>query len=371
MPPHLFDGRTRLRAAAAVVGTAALLATSLTACGSSSESDTSSTGGDQTSPASVHLSFIYASTTLEAFQEMNLGAEAAANTTKVSFKSFAPSSFNGPAEVSDFMSALLNSKNGMAVEAINAAEFTRGFTQATEEGVPIVAVDTPPPEGKTGVTTFIGNSNTELGESLARTLLKKIPADSNGEVVLGMTVPGNPVPIDRDQGIKNVIEAERPNMTVVGPIFTGSEPSENYGNWDTIVQAHPHAVAFLGPGDQDAVSLARIEKATGKHYLVGACDLDPLALQAVSEGYAEALVDPRHWLKGYIAIDLLAEHAINGKSIPAGWWNPGSQIVTKSNVAEIITRQSNDTAREEFFKPIAEEQLEDPSKYIKPLSDAN
>jgi len=53
------------------------------------------------------------------------------------------------------------------------------------------------------------------------------------------------------------------------------------------------------------VSLTRIQRKSGQKLLVGACDLDQVAMQGVNDGYVKALISPEHWLKGYIAVKLL------------------------------------------------------------------
>ena len=58
-----------------------------------------------------------------------------------------------------------------------------------------------------------------------------------------------------------------------------------------------------------------------------------------------ALADPEHWLKGYIAIALLARRARDGKALPKGWWNPGASLVTAKNIDDILARQQNNTTR--------------------------
>src|SRR5262249_28447891 len=100
-------------------------------------------------------------------------------------------------------------------------------------------------------------------------------------------------------------------------------------------------------------------------------DLDPVALQGVKQGYVFALVSPEHWLKGYIAMKLLAKHAQTGAPLPKGWWNPGFRVVNKANINAILARQKNAATRYAFFKAVAANQLAHPSRYIKPLSKIN
>jgi ribose transport system substrate-binding protein len=145
-------------------------------------------------------------------------------------------------------------------------------------------------------------------------------------------------------------------------------PTDNYNTWSAQVKAHPNAVAYVGPGSQAAVSLTRIQKKGGKKLLVGACDLDPVALEGVKDGYVEALISPEHFLKAYIAIALLAAQKQDGKDLPEGVWNTGELTVNSKNIDEILKRQESAEARAAFFKPVADKQLAAPDQYLAPAS---
>jgi ribose transport system substrate-binding protein len=358
---------------------AVLVAVTLGACGSSDSgsTDTATSGGagngSSTSAEAkdVNLGMVVATSTQNAMQEMAFGAEAAANGTPgVHLKQAAPNGINGPEEVKLFQATEQTAKDGIAVMTTTPDLFVRPFSDAVDDGIPIVAVDAAPlPNSK--VTTFVGNSNTELGRSVAREIIKKIPEDATGEVVLGNDIPGLPLLDARLAGMKEVLQKERPNLKIAGPYNVGAEPTDNYNHWNDLVKAHPDAVAYLAPGDQDAVSFARISKSNGKKYLVGACDVDPAALEAIKNGYVEVLGDPWHFMKGYIAMTLLAENAQQGKALPEGWFNTGSGIVTAANVDDIFAREKDNAARVAFFQKEIDKQLSDPSAYIKPLDQAD
>ena len=127
---------------------------------------------------------------------------------------------------------------------------------------------------------------------------------------------------------------------------------------------------FLGVGDTDNASLARIKEANNGTYLTGAFDLNPDGLQTVQSGVNFALVDPEHFLKGYTAMRLLIEHAMHGTAIPQGWWNTDAVLVTRSNVAQIIARQQTLDTKGTYFKPTFDQQFADPQAYIKSLDQA-
>jgi ABC-type sugar transport system substrate-binding protein len=357
------------RAVALAAPVLAALVLGVAACGGSSGGASTSSGGAKKAAKDVRLAMITATTTQNAFQEMAFGAKAAAGVEGVTLNSAAPNGINGPQEVQLFQAATQTSKDGIATMTTTPDLFVRPFSQAAARGIPQVSVDTPPPPGS-NVGTFVGNDNVEVGKVLADAIVAKIPADAKGEVVLGNPIPGLPVLDQRVQGMKQVLRAKRPNVKLVGPLNTGPEPTQNLTAWQGIVKAHPNALAYLDPGDQAAVSLARIQQQTGRHLLVGGADVDPVALQAVKDGRVYALADPEHWLKGYIAIALLARQARDGLRMPKGWWNPGASLVTAKNVDQILARQRNGATRTAWYKATVDKQLANPSAYLKPLPGA-
>ncbi len=355
--------RRRVRSTVVLAGGAAALLALTSACGSGN----SSTGGGKAKPK---LAFIYATTTQNPFQEMAYGAKAAAKDEGADLTASAPTGVNGPAQVPMFQSALRTSTDGVGLETLTPDLFVRPVQQGTDQGVPMVAVDTPPPAG-TKIGLFVGNSNTEVGKQLGQELVKRLPADAHGDVVIGDDIPGLSVLDQRIAGMKEVIKAQRPNVNILGPFDSKSEPTDNYNAWVSIVAAHPNALAYIGPGAQDAVSLSTIEKKTGKKFLVGACDLDPTALQGVKDGLVFAMVSPEHWMKGYVAIAALAEHAKTGKALPTGWWNTGQLTVDTTNIDQIIARQKDEASRAAWFANAAKQQISDPQAHLAPLSAAN
>jgi ribose transport system substrate-binding protein len=346
---------------------AAILATLLAACGSSSSTD-----ADLSSPSPagdlsvVRIAFVYETSTENFAQEMSLGAAAAARAFKVKLTNTAPPTASGPHQLRLFQAAEKKSADGIALETLFPDLFVHPLRQAESAGIPTIAVDTPPPAGS-GVTLFIGNDNYYLGVQLADALLPKIPTRARGQILIGTDTPGLPVLTARNQGFETTIKKARPKVTFLNFDSTQA-PSTNYHAWSSAVGSHPNALAYVGPGSEDAASLSEIEKKTGRHYLVGADDLDPNALAGVATGRVQALVDPEHWLKGYIAVALLAEHALKGTPLPAGWWNPGSLVVDRANIGRVMGREINAASRVAFFQQQVAYELAHPSKYLKPLA---
>jgi ribose transport system substrate-binding protein len=355
---------SRRRLVLPVVALAASLSLAVTAGGAGAKTASAA-------KKNVSVSFVYSDYTQDPMQEMALGAAAAGKyySTGVKFSEVGTNGVNGPVEVGNFQAAEKTSPDGVALEDLTPTEFTRPLQQAVAAKIPVVAVDTPPPAGS-GVTAFVGNSNTQLGQELATALLPSIPKNKSGYIIIGQDIPGLSVLMQRINGMIKVFHAQRPKVQIIQ--FNSTQTiSGNYSAWAAELKAHPNPLACMGPGNADAISVSEVEQHTGKHYVVGQADLAPQALQGVKTGLVTALVSPEHWLKGYIAEALLIKHAQTGAPLPKGWWNPGLLLVTKKNVNQIIARQKNNTTRYQWFKSEVNYELAHPSKYLKPIKDAN
>jgi ribose transport system substrate-binding protein len=352
---------------------AAALALAAGGCGSANKSagknETTSSGSGASGAKEVKVAFVYPTTTTNFAQEMALGAKAAAGDTPgVKLTESAPAEVNGPKQVQLFQAAARTSKDGVAMMTLTPDLFLRPLNTAHSQNVPLVAVDVPPPKGaEEAVKLLIGNSNVEIGQDLAKALLPKIPADAKGQILIGTDTPGLPVLEQRNAGFKEVMQKERPGVTFL--VFDAKQsPTDNFTTWSAQVKAHPDALAYVGPGSQAAVSLSRIQRKPGaKKLLVGACDLDPVALQGVKDGYVEALISPEHWVKGYLAVKLMADSAQSGKPLQEGLWNSGALTVNSDNIDDIITRQKDAASRAAYFKDVVQKQLDNQDQYLGPM----
>lgn len=329
-------GRTRLRALTIVVGLG--LATSLAACGSTG----SETGSDGAKSADqIHIAFIGADGSQNFAQEMLKGAEAAGEEFGVDVQATAPTSLDGPAQVRMVEDAMRTAPDGIAIETLTPDLLIRTEANAVKQGIPVVAVDTPPLEGA-GVTSYVGNDNTEGGKLLAGEAIRRLKEKgvTTGTAVVASPIPGVPTLDQRAEGMKSAIQAALPGFKVVGPVESAPDPTSNYTTWSNLVAANSDANVFMDAGDAALSSLARINQAKGNKYLTGAFDLNDAGLQAISKGVDFATGDPQHFLKGYLATRALIENALGKEKLFTGWWVVPTVLVTKDNVDAVISRQA-------------------------------
>lgn len=213
-------------AALAVAGSAAALAGCASGGGAQSSPGPARANGGKNA-ADLKLAFVYATSTLNPMQEMALGVKAAAEEQGAKVALSAPSGTDGPAQVQMFQQAIQTAPDGIVFETLTPDLFPRPLKQATDAGVPVITVDTVPPSGS-GVLSHVGAKDKEIGKALAERLIKDIPADAKGTVVIGTSIPGLGVLDARADGMKEAFAAARPDLTVVGPLATAPEPTGNH-----------------------------------------------------------------------------------------------------------------------------------------------
>lgn len=326
-----------------------------------------STAGDD----GVKLGFAVATTSEDFAQQMADGGRyAAAKFEGVDLRVSGPPGVDGPAEVKLLQDLGRTATDGIAVENLAPDLFVRPMSDLARRDIPLVAVDTVPLEGS-DVDTYVGNDNVGIGRMLAEEAIRLLGPNATGTVVVGTTVPGVPVLDQRARGIKEAFAEKLPGVTVRGPFETKIEPTQNFGIWNGLVKANPAALAFLGTGDQDSYNLAKIKEQNNGTYLTAGFDLNAATLRAVKDGTNFATLSPEHFMKGAVAIRMLAQAATGGDTMPEGWVDSGALLVTKDNVDEIIARQESEAAKDKWFAPKLDEFFADLDAHLRPLAEAS
>lgn len=356
-----------LSVCARVLCLTSVAALSLTACGSGSGSGGS--GSSSGSTSTLKMGIAVANISLNFANSMVDGAkQAASHEGHVDFSAVGPPNTDGPAEEQLFQSLTTTAPDGIVLENLDPPIFTRPAAQAVDKGVTVVALDTSPTPGSK-VDFYVGNDNYKLGQQLADETLKNLPANPTGQVLVGVPNPGTPVLDNRAQGIIQELKSKAPGISVVGPFQTYSDPAQNFNAWQSQVQAHPSALAFLGVGDADSYDLAKIKTDSHGKWLAAGFDVDDKTLADVKNGSLFCTLDPEHFLKGYIVTAELIRSK-RGAKLPSGWFETPGQIVTSKTVDAIITRQQSPTAAYDYYKDQITTLLASVSSNMKPLTQA-
>jgi ribose transport system substrate-binding protein len=315
------------------------------------------------------VAFVVANTQLNFAREMTAGFRAGvAHVGGVKVAIIGPGIVDGPREVKLFQATARKTPAGVSVFTLSPDLFVDPLLTASQQGLPMIAVDNPPPFGS-GVSLFVGNDNTQLGKDLADVVIARLPATAKGTVVLGTSTPGVIVLGDRVEGMRAEFARKLPGVRVLGAFDTKQEVSANLAAWEILVKANPDALAFLGTGDADGWNLASIRARTHGKWLAGAFDLDPRALAAVKAGDL-LLMSPEHFVKGEVAGRLQASHALDSSDLPKGWVLCPGLAVTPDNIDAIIARQVSTATKEAALSPAIDDIMGHLSQRMRPLSQA-
>jgi ribose transport system substrate-binding protein len=330
----------------------------------------SACGGATESEALPHVGFVVKRTGGSFAQEMTSGFhEGVGRIGGVSATVTGPPGQDGHKEVELFRDLTVAAIGGIAVATSEPALMAPSIGEALGQHVAVVGVDMRL-TSSSGVKLHIGNDNYELGEKLADELIRRMPSDATGTVVLGNSAPGLAGFDDRADGIRGRFAEKLPGVLVLGPFDTQRDDEANRDAWRRLVAANPGALAFVGTGDCDGLNLAAIKSERSATWLVGGFGVDPRTLQAVRDGAMVATISPEHYLKGAVAGLLLARHATGAAALPEGWVETPGLTVTTANLDSILHRQESEKARKEFFQPQIDSFAEDPASWVRPLEQA-
>ncbi|MEU4161976.1 substrate-binding domain-containing protein [Actinoplanes sp. NPDC026670] len=245
--------------------------------------------------------------------------------------------------------------------------FADSLGRAATAGTPVVALHSVPAAGS-GVQLYVGNDNRTLGSELGQAMASRLPADTEGLVVIGSPHPGVTVLDDRVTGVREALQRLRPAVTVIGPFDTKQAPGANKQAWRTLQEANPGALAFIGVGGADAHSLALLRDTTTRRVDAG-FGTDPYALELTAAGEM-VLLSTEPYLQGLLAGAIQARCAKEGRELPAGWLPSPGVLIDRAGAPAIIERQKTPEARSAWFAPLADEILGDLDDRLRPLDDA-
>jgi ribose transport system substrate-binding protein len=163
-------------------------------------------------------------------------------------------------------------------------------------------------------------------------------------------------------------------MTVLGAYDTTFDPAKNFAAWQQLVSAHPDAKAFAGVCENDLNALEKIKaKDSNAKYFIESVGINAEALQGIKSGVGGAAIGQQPFLQGYVAMKMLLLKVQGKANIKRGWVDTGVEIVTSSNVDQVLAREnslSNGPADSlTFYKTTLDKIFADPAASVTSLGD--
>ena len=304
---------------------------------------------------------------LNAFTEViKQGAEDAGKDLGVKVDVCGQAGFDVPTHQGYFESALQAGYQGIAVVPNGGDTWNALIAEAQGSNVKLASANVT--ALNSGLDLWVGQdeftSGTVLGDQIKTFLGAK--GVNEGKLVVGMCIPGAQVLIDRYNGLKQALAGTK--YTVTEAFDVKLDNTENYNTWDNLSTANPDAVGMVGLCSLDIANLAQIKERNGTNWMVAGYDLDVPTLQAIQKGFADITVGQQPYLQGYLPVRALVEEIRTGTKI-TGWIQVATEVVTKENVDQYMTRESDKTAMYNYYKDYMAKNFADLQKAARPYDD--
>ena len=233
-------------------------------------------------------------------------------------------------------SAVAEGVDGIVVSMANPDGLKDSITKAISAGIPVISVDSGLERFKEfGLLTHIGQSEYIAGQGAG----EKLATAGAKNVICVIHEAGNVGLEDRCRGILDTLGGAVENVQVD---INNLADAQNTVKAKLLADPTIDAVVTLGP--PMAVSASAALDEAGSSAMLATFDLSEDVTKLIESGKILFAVDAQPYLMGYLAVNFLYLHKINGNEVGGGepiYSGPG--YVTKENVASVAEFAKNGT----------------------------
>ena len=275
---------TKLRKTLAVVASATLLCTSLTACNRDS-------GGNNAAGDSANKSITFAlSTQANSFMvKMREGAQKKADELGLTIN-FQDAPDDSATQANQLANAAATGAGAVIVNPTDSDAMAPAVKQLTDAKIPVVAVDRAVNNAE--VSSYIASDNVGGGKQAAKALSEAIHGE--GEILVLQGKTGSSASRERGQGFDEGLK-DSPNIKVVAKQTAEFERVKGLDVTTNLLQAHPNVKAIFAENDEMALgAIEALGSKAGKDVKVIGFDGAEDALKAIKDGrmYASIAQQP-------------------------------------------------------------------------------
>ncbi|MFE2045629.1 sugar ABC transporter substrate-binding protein [Streptomyces sp. NPDC059477] len=319
-------GRFAPSRAARALAAAACAALALTACGSTEDTGgADASGGGGEGQVGVILPLL----TSPFWQSYNDYVPKMAESEGVDALKTVNSNSDPSQQITDINNQLNQGVKGLIVAPLDSAAIEAGLDQAERKGVPVVAVDVAPDQGK--VAMVVRANNVAYGEKACQYLGEQIPS---GKVVQIMGDLASVNGRERSEAFRSCVEENFPELEVLEiPAEWKSDTAAS--KLDTLLNANPDLKGiymqaggvYLAPTLQTLKSKGMLKKAgEDGHITIVSNDGIPQEYEAIRNGEIDATVSQPADLYAKFGMYYI-KAAMEGKTFEPGPTDHGSEIV--------------------------------------------
>ena len=271
---------TKLRKTLAVVASATLLCTSLTACNRDS-------GGTDAAGDSANKSITFAlSTQANSFMvKMREGAQKKADELGLTIN-FQDASDDSATQANQLANAAATGAGAVIVNPTDSDAMAPAVKQLVDEKIPVVAVDRAVNNAE--VSSYIASDNVGGGKQAAKALSEAIHGE--GEILVLQGKTGSSASRERGKGFDEGLK-DNPNIKVVAKQTAEFERAKGLDVTTNLLQAHPNVKAIFAENDEMALgAVEALGNKAGKEVKVIGFDGAEDALKAIKDGRMHASI---------------------------------------------------------------------------------
>ncbi|OWV86824.1 ABC transporter substrate-binding protein [Rhizobium sp. R693] len=224
------------------------------------------------------------------FLSMEKGARAAADKLGIELVWQGSASEYSPQTQMPFVdAALAQNVDALVLVPTDPDSLQPSVTRAEAGNIPVITVDTTVTD-QSYLTSHITGDNVDGGRQAAKTLAEQI--GKKGKVFIMSGSPSATTNTLREQGFREELKANYPDVEIVGIEYANSQPANATSAINTVLLNHPDLAGIFaidGTSGTGAVAALRNSNVVGKVKLIG-YDAYKAQVEALQDGVFTALV---------------------------------------------------------------------------------
>ena len=277
---------TKLRKTLAVVASATLLCTSLTAC--NRESGGTNTAGNSSTTGSASAKSITFALSTQAnpfFVQMRESAQKKADELGLTIN-FQDASDDSATQANQLANAAASDTGVVILNPTDSDAMASSVKQLTDANIPVVAVDRA--VNNANIASYIASDNETGGKQAAKVLSDAIHGE--GEILVLQGKTGSSASRERGKGFDEGLK-DNPNIKVVAKQTAEFERAKGLDVTTNLLQAHPNVKAIFAENDEMALgAVEALGNKAGKEVKVIGFDGAEDALKAIKDGRMHASI---------------------------------------------------------------------------------
>ena len=274
------------------------------------------------------------------YQVMQIGVETAAKDLGVEVVTQIPATW-GVAVQTPILDSMIarGDLNYIITAPTDKDQMVGPLKAAVDAGIKVITVDTFLGDGEyvNGPVKFpisyIGSDNVEGGRISARGLAKSI--GGKGTVYINSTNPNVSSVEGREQGFKEVMAKEYPDIKVLGPDYNLDDMNKAAQQTAAVLQREPNLAGVFGTNvfSAQGAGTAVVNAGLGGHVQVVAYDATKLAIELMNKGVVTLVLAQKPFDMGYMAVQFAVADAAGVTSLPRRV-ETGFAILDKDNKSD-------------------------------------